>query len=105
MQTTNMSALELVHRLLFRALVEIRAQGHELKNKLVFNLADLFHNAVLDMEAAAEGKLTFDEVLHQLEEKSKEKNCERWLHLALSQIETSQPRFSLDKPEPTAGSF
>jgi Mg/Co/Ni transporter MgtE len=91
MHTTDETALELVHRLLFRALIEIRAQGHEQKNKLVFHLADLFHSAVLDMEAAAEGRLTYGEVLRQLEEKAKEKNCESWLHSAVAQIETSQP--------------
>jgi Mg/Co/Ni transporter MgtE len=91
MQTTDKSALELVHRLLFRALIEIRAQGHEHKNKLVFHLADLFHNVVLDMEAAAEGRLAYDEVLHQLEEKAKEKNCEQWLLSARTQIEINQP--------------
>jgi hypothetical protein len=86
MHATDKTALELVHRLLFRALIEIRAQGHEQNNKLVFHLADLFHNAVLDMEAAAEGKLTYEEVLRQLEEKAKEKNCEKWLHSALTQF-------------------
>jgi Mg/Co/Ni transporter MgtE len=91
MQTTDKTALELVHRLLFRSLIEIRAQGHEQKNKLVFHLADLFHNVVLDMEAAAEGRLSYDEVLRQLEEKAKEKNCERWLLSARTQVEISQP--------------
>jgi Mg/Co/Ni transporter MgtE len=90
MQTTDKSALELVHRLLFRALIEIRAQGHEQKNKLVFHLADLFHNVVLDMQAAAEGRLSYDEVLRQLEEKAKEKNCERWLLSARTAIESIQ---------------
>ena len=91
MHATNKTALGLVHRLLFRALIEIRAQGHGQKNKLVFHLADLFHNAVLDVEAAAEGRLTYDEVFHRLEEKAKEKDCENWLHSALAQIETSHP--------------
>jgi len=91
MPTTNQSPLELVHRLLFRALIEIRAQGHEQKNKLVFHLADLFHNAVLDMEAAAEGRLTYEEVFRQLQGKAKEKNCEKWLQAALTEIEISQP--------------
>jgi hypothetical protein len=84
-------ALELVHRLLFRALIDMRAQGHEQKDKLVFHLAGLFHNAVLDMEAAAEGRLTYEDVLRRLEEKAREKDCERWLHAALTQIEASQP--------------
>ncbi|HVC98691.1 MAG TPA: hypothetical protein VND64_33810 [Pirellulales bacterium] len=90
MSTTDKTPLELVHRLLFRALVEIRAQGDEQKNKLVFHLADLFHNTVLDMEAAAEGKMTYEEVMRQLEEKAKEKSCERWLYPALSQIDAGQ---------------
>jgi Mg/Co/Ni transporter MgtE len=94
MQTTDKTAVELVHRLLFRALIEMRAQGHEQKSKLVFHLADLFHNVVLDMEAAAEGKLTYDEVLRQLEEKAKEKNCERWLLSARTQIEITQTPLS-----------
>jgi hypothetical protein len=31
-------ALKAVHWLLFRALIEMRAQGHEQKNKMVFHL-------------------------------------------------------------------
>jgi hypothetical protein len=91
MLTTDKTALELVHRLLFRALIEIRAEGYEQKDKLVFHLADLFHNTVLDMETAAAGKLTYEDVLRRVQEKAKEKNCERWLHSALKQIEISQP--------------
>ena len=90
MNATNKPALELIHRLLFRALIEIRAQGHEQKNKLVFHLADLFHNVVLDMEAAAEGKSTYEEAFRQLTEKAKEKHCERWLQSALAQLEMAQ---------------
>src|SRR5688572_8414578 len=88
MKTSDKSAPELVHRLLFRALIEIRAQGHEQKNKLVFHLADLFHNAVLEMEAAAEGRSTYEEVLRRLEAKAKEKHCERWLESALAGIKS-----------------
>ncbi len=85
-----MNALELVHDLLFRALIEMRAQGHEEKNKLVFHLADLFHNVVLDMQAAAQGRVTYEAVLGQLEEKAKEKNCDCWLHSTLAQIESTE---------------
>jgi hypothetical protein len=55
MQATHRPAVETVHRLLFRALLEMRSQGHEQRNKLVFHLADLFHNVVLERENAAEG--------------------------------------------------
>ncbi len=90
MQTSDKPAVEVLHRLLFRALIEIRAQGQEQKNKVVFHLSDLFHNIVLDLEAAAEGRMTYDEVLHHLDEKAKEKNLERWLQSARTEIETSQ---------------
>lgn len=90
MSATTKTALELVHRLLFRALIEIRTEGHEQKNKLVFHLADLFHNAALDLEAAAEGRQGYDEVFRRLEEKAREKGCERWLEAAVAQIEDSK---------------
>ncbi len=94
MNTTDKTSLELLHRLLFRALIEIRAQGHEHKDKLIFHLADLFHSTVLDMEAAAQGKLTYEEAMRLLEEKAKEKDCERWLNSAITQIEANQPSAS-----------
>src|SRR5690242_990889 len=78
MKTKQLSAVNTVHRLLFHALLEIRSQGHEQRNKLVYHLADLFHNVVLEMEAAAQGERTYEEVLHFLEEQAKEKKCEQW---------------------------
>jgi hypothetical protein len=92
MNSTNKSALELVHRLLFRALIEIRAEGNDQKNKLVFHLADLFHNSVLDMEAAAEGRLTYETVLQHLEERAQENGCQRWLESALAALEIAPAR-------------
>ena len=79
MQVNQTSAIETVHRLLFRALLEIRSQGHDEKNKVVFHLADLFHTIVLEMESAAEGRCTYEDVLKLLEERAKEKGLDRWL--------------------------
>ncbi len=73
------SAVETIHRLLFQALLAIRSQGQEQKNKVVFHLADLFHNIVLEMAIAAEGKCTYADVLKCLEERAKEKGLDRWL--------------------------
>ncbi len=97
MLTTPPPAVEAVHRLLFRALLEMRSQGHEQKNKLVFHLADLFHNVVLEMENAAEGKCTYEDVLKGLEERAREQGLERWLRANLpsapaAQGTTGQPR-------------
>ena len=79
MQAERTLAVKTVHRLLFRALLELRSQGHEQKNKVVFHLADLFHNVVLEMENAAEGRCTYDDVLAFLEERAKERGLEKWL--------------------------
>jgi hypothetical protein len=86
MPTTHPSAVETVHRLLFRALLEIRSQGHEQKNKLVFHLADLFHNIVLEMGNAAEGQCTYEGVLKALEERAKEKGLDKWFEKNLAEL-------------------
>jgi hypothetical protein len=90
MESTSKTALEIVHRLLFRALAEMRAQGFEHNNKVVFHLADLFHNVVLEMKDAAEGNATYEAVLRFLREKAKEKGCEKWLDSTLAELELSQ---------------
>jgi hypothetical protein len=86
MPTNHPSALETVHRLLFRALLEMRSQGHAEKNKLVFHLADLFHNVVLEMENAAEGECTYEDVLKGLEERAKERGLDKWLGVNLAEL-------------------
>jgi hypothetical protein len=83
---TNMPAVETVHRLLFRALLEMRSQGQEQKNKVVYHLADLFHTIVLDMEQAAERKCSYEEVLASLAERAREKGLDKWLGANLSDL-------------------
>lgn len=85
--TPSVPSAHLVHRLLFRALLEMREQGHEQKNKVVFHLADLFHTTVLDLEAAAAGKKTYEEVFGLLEAKAREKGVDRWLAAAVAEVE------------------
>ena len=86
MPTTQLSAVKAVHRLLFRALLEIRSQGHEQRNKVVFHLADLFHNVVLEMEHAAQGECSYADVLRLLEERAQEKGCQAWLDQNLAAL-------------------
>src|SRR5262249_33486498 len=78
MPKNSLSPVETVHRLLFRALLEMRSQGHDQKDKLVFHLADLFHTVVLEMKNAAEGKCTYEEVLRLLANRAKEMGLDRW---------------------------
>lgn len=84
--TPNPSPTTTVHRLLFRALLEIREQGYTQQNKLIYYLADLFHNVVLEMESAAEGEQSFDDVLRLLSTRAQEKGLDRWLNAALSDL-------------------
>lgn len=94
MKTTDKTALEIVHRLLFRALIEMRDQGRAQKNKVVFHLADLFHTTVLEMENAAEGKATYEGVLRLLEDKAQEKGLETWVQTALRDLDAGSPHTS-----------
>jgi len=86
MKTNSYSAVSTVHRLLFQALLEIRAQGHECSNKVVFHLADLFHNVALELENAAEGRCSYEDVLKFLEERAREKGLARWLEHTLTTL-------------------
>jgi hypothetical protein len=86
MSVDQTSAIETVHKLLFRALLEIRSQGHDGQNKVVFHLADLFHSVVLEMENAAEGGCTYDDVMALLEQRVKEKGLDRWLRDNLAHL-------------------
>jgi hypothetical protein len=87
MSANTPSATETLHRLLFRALLEMRARGHEQKDKVTFHLADLFHNIVLEMENAARGRCSYEEVLAKLSERADEKGLTRWLEANLSALE------------------
>jgi hypothetical protein len=86
MRTDQLSAVKVVHRLLFNALLEIRSQGYDQRDKVVYHLADLFHNVVLEMENAAEGTATYEDVFHFLEERAREKGCEAWVQRNLERL-------------------
>ena len=103
MNPNEAEAIHAVHRLLFRALLEMRAQGAEHNNKVVFHLADLFHDAVLELERAARGECGYEDVMRVLRGRADEKGMRKWLghnlaeHLAKTLAQTVQrhPRRSL----------
>ena len=76
----------LLHQLLHEALVEIRTEGRESKNKAVVHLADLFHNVVLQMGRAAQGDGSYKEVLESLREQAQQKGCERWMEQRMAEL-------------------
>lgn len=84
-----MSSQTTVHRLLFQALLELRERGHDSGDKVVFHLADLFHNAVLQMESIGDrnDESAFQEVLDSIHLRAKEKGCEGWLEQQLEHLQ------------------
>jgi hypothetical protein len=86
MEAKNTLAAKAIYRLLFRALLEMRSQGQEHGDKVVFRLADLLHNVVLEMQNATEGKCSYENVLNFLEERAKETGCEKWLEANLASL-------------------
>ncbi len=86
MSPNQPDASHTLHRLLFRALLELRTQGHEDHNKVVFHLADLFHTIILDMERAARGECSYDDVMRELRQLADEKGLRRWLDHNLAEL-------------------
>lgn len=83
-----MTAKSTVHQLLFQALLEMRDCGHESGDKVVFHLADLFHNAVLQMENAEQNDKVegYAEVLAFLQQRAQEKGCSEWVEQQLDRL-------------------
>ncbi len=70
---------DIVHELLFHALIDIRGQGVEMKDKVVFHLADLFHNIVLEMGQATSDNADYSRILTKIRKRAEAKGCERWI--------------------------
>jgi len=79
-----MEARELIYRLLYYALLEIRVEAHEIQNGKIFHLADLFHNIPLQLDKVSRGEGSFDDVLSWLEQRASEKGCKEWLDKSVS---------------------
>ncbi len=84
-----MDALNTTHRLLFQALLEIREEGRRVNNKPIYGLADLFHNVVLQLEAAAAGnsKVTYDDILTFIKQHAKSRGWDTWVDERIREIE------------------
>jgi hypothetical protein len=77
-----MDEREKLHRLLYRALLEVRIEAHDVQNSKIFHLADLFHNIPLQLESAARGEGSYGGILSALENRAQEKGCAEWLRAA-----------------------
>lgn len=84
-----MTDCDLLHRVLYYGLLDIRSQGREHNDKAVFRLADLFHNHILQLRDAAIGTREYSEVLSDLMKTAETTGCQDWLNNAISQIQNS----------------
>ncbi len=80
MATKVTSEVGMVHRLLYRALLEMRSLGLAHKDTGVFQLADLFQQIVLEMENAAKGRGDYQEVLKLLGERARAAGLVEWFN-------------------------
>ena len=90
MSSPSSAPAEAVHRLLFQALVQMRAAGAERGDKVVYHLADLFHRVVLEMERAARGEQSYDEVLRHVEDEARDRGLTGWLASTTRLIESAR---------------
>lgn len=71
----------MLHRLLYFALIDLRLEGHEHSDKLVFLLADLFHNIPLQLERVDRGETSPEEIMQWLQTRAQKNGLGEWLEL------------------------
>ena len=73
-----MNKKEIIYKLLYEALVEIREEAYTAKLSKTFHLADLFHNVPLSLEKADEAS-DYDELMTRITKRASEKGIDDWL--------------------------
>lgn len=77
----------IIHNLLYRAFLDIRIAAHEKKShEGIFKIADIFHNIPLQLEQVHAGNSSYQEILNDLRERTRNKGCESWLDNAIKDI-------------------
>jgi hypothetical protein len=81
-----MNDREMIYRLMYESLLEIRDAARESRDTRIFRLADLLHNVPLQLERVIEGKKTYDQVLQSVRARAKETGCEKWVEQSLADL-------------------
>ncbi len=81
----TMTTKSLLHRLLYAALIDIRAEGHDTQNKKVFLLADLVHNLPLQLDRVDRGEQTPEDIMQWLRMRARQTGAEGWLDLRIEE--------------------
>jgi hypothetical protein len=74
-----MSDRDILYKLLFDALLELRIEGAETKNAKVQRLADLFHQLPNRLRDIDSGETDASSVLAELRKRAVDKGVQRWL--------------------------
>lgn len=80
-----MDARELLYRLMYQALVEMREEGHTIQNKKVFYLADLVHTLPLQLEQKSQDDDSYDDILRMVQVRAEDKGLQQWLDQVISE--------------------
>lgn len=68
-----------LYRLLYDALIEIRAEAHVCGSQKAFHLSDLLHTLPLRLERMGRGEISPEDVMQWLHARTSEKGLEQWL--------------------------
>ncbi len=100
----TVTSMEILHRLLYYAFIEIRYRAHENddEDNGIYKIADLFHNLPNTLLMAVRNDMTYDEILQDLKEIAEMKGVSAWLEQSIADIESSLAR--LRDPMETDGS-
>ena len=63
MANSEIHLRKIIHRLLYFALIEIRAEHTQPPNRKIFGLSDLFHIIPLQLEQVLNGDVSYTEVM------------------------------------------
>lgn len=75
-----MSDRELLYQILAFAFIDIRTEAYKQKSyKGIFLVADLVHNLPFQLASAENNGAGFNDILSQLKERAKLKECDTWL--------------------------
>lgn len=86
-----------LYRLLSTALIEIREKGYASNDKVVFSLADLFHNIPANLYRLERDEITVQDIMRELEEHARRRGIEGWLDLRLRELAKNHPECVSDE--------
>ena len=69
----------------------MRAKGYTSGDRVVFLLADLFHNVPLQFDRLDRGEITVQDIVQELETRARQHGIEGWLDLRLGEIAKCHP--------------